>query len=87
MKSLQYTGEDGINWNIEIHYVNTFTPDDEGLEQIIIKSDSFGLSFRYGQIPIGTKFNIEPSILSNGVTTYGCLKYDDKLVCSFDPNI
>ena len=87
MKSLQYTGEDGINWNIEIHYVNTFTPDDEGLEQIIIKSDSFGLSFRYGQIPIGTKFNIEPSILSNGVTIYGYLKYDDKLVCSFDPEL
>mgnify|MGYP000845266341 CR=1 FL=1 len=40
MKSLQYTGEDGINWDIEIHYVNTFTPDMDGLEQIIIKSDS-----------------------------------------------
>jgi len=87
MKSLQYTGEDGINWDIEIHYVNTFTPDDEGLEQIIIKSDSFGLSFRYGQIPIGTKFNIEPSITIGETTTYGRLTYGGNLVCSFDPEL
>lgn len=87
MKKLQYTGEDNINWDIEIHYVNTWTGNDEGLEQVIIKSDSFSLSFRYGQPPIGTKFNIEPSITIGETTTYGRLTYDGNLVCSFDPEL
>ena len=87
MKKLQYTGDDGINWDIEIHYVNTWTGNDEGLEQVIVKSDSFALSFRYGQLPIGTKFNIEPSIIIGETTTYGCLKYNNEIVCSFDPEL
>ena len=88
MKQLNYKGNDDIEWEITINYDNTQDVENTGKEVVLVKSNETSLQFTYPFQPVLLKFKIEPTKTNiDGTISYGCLKYDDKIVCSFDPEL
>lgn len=87
MKKFNYTSMDNIEWEIQITYDNVQDVNNTGSEVVYVKSDIAELQFTYPFQPLFLKFKIEPTIIIEGTTTYGYLKYNNEIVCSFDPEL
>lgn len=91
MKQTKFTDENNVEWDITINYMDeniTTAFNTTGNEIVRLKSIIIELDLMYPYIPIGLKFRITPTTIdTNGNKTYGCLKYDEQTVISFDPSI
>jgi hypothetical protein len=90
MKTTKFTDENNVEWDIKIHYMDediTHELNTTGNEVVRLKSDTQELDVMYPFIPIGLKFRITPTTITNDVKTYGYLSYDGEIVCSFDPEL
>ena len=90
MKTTKFTDENNVEWDITINYMDeniTTAFITTGNEVVRLKSSIQELDVMYPCIPIGLKFRITPTTITNDVKTYGYLSYDGQFVCSFDPTI
>jgi len=88
MKQFNYKSNDDIEWNITITYDSKQDIINTGNEVVLVQSNDTTLRFTYPFQPVDLKFKIEPTKTDvYGNITYGYLKYDDNVVCSFDPNV
>lgn len=89
MKTLNYTDNSGIVWEIEIHYTTIKDAENSFNETIILRNNNnFAIAFKYPKKIIGFDFSIVPSLYDeNGnAISYGSLMFGDEIVTSLDPN-
>jgi hypothetical protein len=89
MKQFSFNDVDNIKWDIEIHY--PFEKDNDmvhlNYENILFKSDNFNIICINYVIPIGTLFNIIPTIIKpDGLKQYGSITYAGDFLVSLDPS-
>ena len=90
MKKFSFNDIDDIKCDIEIHYPLEENTDliHSNYETIIFKSNILNIACTFYIPPIGTLFNIIPSIInSDGTIQYGSITYAGDFLVSLDPEL